>query len=198
MNNQEFTNIFNDTMMALEQLVEHKGSQYATTRDRLHNFNMAGKILGISTLQACQGMWMKQLVSLFDEINKLPVEKPWSQDRCDEVINDLLVYLILTKAIFYRENGWMPESLSEHPSVVGDMFCKKTRSRSTCASPQTEPEILSCVCGKTFSRPAYGEHLLRGECLINVEFIICTCGTSFSRPAFADHLQDGRCPKDSP
>jgi hypothetical protein len=123
---QEFDNIFQDTIMALEQLVSFKGVMYASDQNRLHNFDSAGNIDKESPIKACKGMWKKQLVSLLDAINKeedyrtLPGNIPvWDQVRCDEVINDLLVYLILTKALFYRAYGWTPLSLPCSECVPG-------------------------------------------------------------------------------
>jgi hypothetical protein len=117
MNHQQFNNIFQDTIMELERLVSVKGGVYANGQNRLHNFDQAGKIKDESALKACQGMWTKQLVSLLDALGShetalTPDDHPaWEQDRCDEVINDLLVYLILTKALFYRAYGWKPKSI---------------------------------------------------------------------------------------
>jgi len=112
---QEFNNIFQDTIMALETLVEDKGTVYATGNNRAHNFDRAAEILGRKynhndALIACRGMWVKQLVSLFDAIEG----QPWDQARCDEVIDDLLVYLILTKALFYRAYGWTTKTTVIH------------------------------------------------------------------------------------
>lgn len=105
---KQFSNIFQDTMMELEKLVDFKGGQYANNENRLHNFDMAASILNCPPWQACCGMWAKQLVALLDAIEQQ--NDTWTQERCDEVINDLLVYLILTKALFYRNRGWEPKS----------------------------------------------------------------------------------------
>jgi hypothetical protein len=116
MNPQEFNNIVQDTIMELERLVSFKGGLYANEQNRLHNFDRAAAIEDCSSIQACKGMWSKQLVSLLDAIDistdfRSESHDPnWQQDRCDEVINDLLVYLILTKALFYRAYGWTPRS----------------------------------------------------------------------------------------
>jgi hypothetical protein len=117
---QEFNNIFQDTIMALENLVKAKGETYATGNNRLHNFDRAADIIGRGddAIKACQGMWTKQLISLLDALDALP-RQTWNQERCDEVINDLLVYLILTKALFYRAYGWTPLSLPCSECVPG-------------------------------------------------------------------------------
>lgn len=112
---EQFNNIFQDTIMELERLVAFKGGIYANTKNRLHNFDHAAHIDQITPLEACRGMWRKQLVTLLDAIDNANDLHPlrdgnWTQERCDEVINDLLVYLVLTKAIFYREYGWTPKS----------------------------------------------------------------------------------------
>jgi hypothetical protein len=128
MNTKTFNNIFQDTIMELERLVSVKGGQYANTTNRLHNFDRAAEILRTSPLIACLGMWNKQLVSLLDALGShetalTPDDHPaWEQDRCDEVINDLLVYLILTKALFYRAYGWEPKSIPT--TTPPDNFCK--------------------------------------------------------------------------
>jgi len=118
MNNQKFTNIFQDTMMRLEDLAGVKGGQYANETNRLHNFDRAVEITGknyqsdtgkeFGPMQVCRGFWLKHLVALWDAINGR--DRLWTRERCEEVINDIILYLILTKAMFYRANGWDVES----------------------------------------------------------------------------------------
>jgi hypothetical protein len=140
---QEFNNIFQDTIMELERLVSLKGKQYANEHNRLHNFDSAGHIDNESPIKACKGMWKKQLVSLLDAINteddyrsrpgNIPV---WDQTRCDEVINDLLVYLILTKALFYRAYEWKPKSIP-HQTEVSKLTCHHHRITPECSICKT-------------------------------------------------------------
>ncbi len=134
---EQFNNIFQDTIMELEKLVVYKGGIYANEKNRLHNFDRAAEIQGISPIHACQGMWTKQLTTLIDAI-KQPYET-WTQDRCDKVINDLLVYLILTKALFYRTYGWETKS-KQTPQPLGDL------SHGSFPNPTTSfPNGVRCM-----------------------------------------------------
>ena len=115
---KDFNNLFHDTMMALETLVDSKGKQYTPNENRLYNFDRASSDTSyhsdsgyqMAPIQACRGMWKKQYVSLMDAIDGR--DQAWTQERCNEVMNDLLVYLILTKALFYRAYGWTPKSVT--------------------------------------------------------------------------------------
>ena len=153
MNNKEFLDIFNNTMTELKRLVEFKGEQYATNQNRLHNFDRAsvedsylsdtGKQL--APIQACRGMWKKQYVALIDAIDGR--DSTWTQARCEEVINDLLVYLILTKALFYRANGWTTPPISD-------------TGGSYPSPPTTSPYTRRCICGERFeTEEAFTIHL---------------------------------------
>lgn len=107
MKTKEFNKIVDHTITEIQKLVSYKGGIYANEENRLHNFDRTAEIKQETPLKACHGMWSKQLVSLLDAIDHHNEgEQSWSQDRCEEVINDLLVYLILTKALFYRACGW--------------------------------------------------------------------------------------------
>ena len=111
---EEFNTLFEETLTNIRSLISYKRDVYAPNENRFHNFDRVASTLGhhhisdsgisMDSLQACRGMWLKQLITLMDAIDGRDIT--WSIDRCDEVIHDLIIYLILTKGMFYRENSW--------------------------------------------------------------------------------------------
>jgi len=166
MNPQDFNNIFQGTIMELERLVSFKGKQYAKETNRLHNFDRAAKLYHhANPIYSCFGMWSKQLVSLVDAIEtEVSRQTPddshaWSQERCDEVINDLLLYLILTKALFYRAYGWKTKSIPI-----------RDNRKCTCPYPPTETDPTHFVFCPS-SPPTYGCSICRVKYLSENELL---------------------------
>lgn len=87
----------------IKEILEAKAEMYASTSNRLHNFDFAARILNCTPEQALQGMLMKHIVSVLDLIE-------WSQTMplritealIDEKIGDTINYLILLESLFLR------------------------------------------------------------------------------------------------
>jgi hypothetical protein len=83
--------------------LESKASMYASSDNRLHNFDVGARILNSTPEQALQGMMMKHIISVLDLIE-------WSETMplqitaalIDEKIGDTINYLILLEALFLR------------------------------------------------------------------------------------------------
>ena len=111
---EEFNILFEETLTTLRSLISYKRDIYAPNNNRFHNFDYAAGVLGhhrisdcginMDAIQVCRGMWLKQFIVLMDAIDGRDIT--WTIDRCDEVIHDLIIYLILTKGVFYREHNW--------------------------------------------------------------------------------------------
>lgn len=105
----EFEQIFSDQVAACKKTLVVKGNEYAT-QDRLHNFKKAAALTGGTPAQALAGMWVKQIVSVFDLVNSgqdvpMPV---W-----DEKIGDALNYLFLLKAVVIEMSKGNPSGMAE-------------------------------------------------------------------------------------
>ena len=117
---EEFNTLFEETLTTIRSLISFKRDDYAPNENRFHNFDRVAATLGhhrisdcgisMDSLQACRGMWLKQFISLMDALDGRDIT--WSISRCDEVIHDLIIYLILTKGMFYREHNWQKKSLN--------------------------------------------------------------------------------------
>ena len=80
-----------------------KAEEYASEDNRLHNFDVAARILDVTPEQALQGMMLKHIVSMLDLVEWAGTkpEKITSQ-LVDEKIGDTINYLILLEALLLR------------------------------------------------------------------------------------------------
>ena len=89
-----------------------KAEEYATIDNRLHNFDVAARILDVTPEQALQGMMMKHIVSVLDliEWTSSKPEKLTNQ-VIDEKLGDTINYLILLESLLLRriEKGGLEE-----------------------------------------------------------------------------------------
>jgi len=96
MTNEQFDEFFEQVVVELRELAFNKGKAYANRVNRFHNFDRAASVLGGTKEQALLGFMTKHWVRLMDLINTHDADCLGSWD---EVIKDLLVYLILLKGI---------------------------------------------------------------------------------------------------
>ena len=96
MTNEQFDEFFEQVVKELRELSSSKGKAYANRVNRFHNFDRAASVLGGTREQALLGFMTKHWVRLMDLINMHDAD---CQDSWNEVIKDLLVYLILLKGI---------------------------------------------------------------------------------------------------
>lgn len=101
---KQFDLLVDTTLAHCRELLNSKGANYAPGDDRFHNFRVASNITteerAFTPAMACLGMWRKQLVSLIDMIETRP--SYLSQVRLNEVIDDLINYMLLTKGMLYE------------------------------------------------------------------------------------------------
>jgi len=99
------TKTFNDVLNAriynTKAVLQDKAKEYATQKNRYHNFDVAARILDCTQEQALQGMMMKHIVSVFDLIDQTE-SKQTDKKTVDEKIGDLINYLILLEGILIR------------------------------------------------------------------------------------------------
>lgn len=105
MTNEEFEIVLKNSILNIQQTLGNKAKEYASRKDRLHNFGKAKEIYRCETREyALLGMLNKHLVSVIDMI--LNYEKCGflpSKELIKEKIGDSINYLILLEALFLED-----------------------------------------------------------------------------------------------
>ena len=81
----------------IKSVLKSKAGEYATLGDRLHNFNRASDMLGVTKEKALVGMWTKHIVSILDIVDSGATPRA---EMLDEKIGDAINYLILLEACY--------------------------------------------------------------------------------------------------
>jgi hypothetical protein len=102
MTNEKFQIILDKRLNSIQSVLASKATEYATSSDRLHNFNRAAQILGIDRRSALTGMLSKHLVSILDIVDNFENIKP-SFEMIEEKIGDAINYLILLEAMLKED-----------------------------------------------------------------------------------------------
>jgi len=85
-----------------------KAEEYASEDNRLHNFDVAARILDVTPEQALQGMMLKHLISVLDIIEWTGTKpEKITNPLIDEKIGDTINYLILLEALLLRRKATM-------------------------------------------------------------------------------------------
>src|SRR3989304_2832136 len=100
MTNTEFKNLLNKMKDRLDSLCENKGLEYANQSDRLSNFKRAAALEKCQPEQALLGMVTKQIVSIYDMVDKLCENFAYPNSVTMEKTGDIIVYMILLQALF--------------------------------------------------------------------------------------------------
>lgn len=96
----DFEKVVNEQFEMCKRVLFKKAEEYATGKDRFHNFRLAAGLQGCSEKQALYGMMAKHLVSIFDMCksgDRYPMEL-WN-----EKIGDSINYLLLLKGLVEEE-----------------------------------------------------------------------------------------------
>jgi len=83
-----------------------KSKEYAQGGNKLHNFDKAGDMRGITPMEALRGMKLKHEVSIEDMLDGLKEGKTYPRELWEEKFTDNINYQILEWAILARDNGW--------------------------------------------------------------------------------------------
>lgn len=102
MTNKEFDKYLEERLQMIRNTLSHKAKEYASNRDRMHNFNVAAVLQGCTPERALFGMAAKHLVSVSDMVWALDDDaiqpKPTLQ-MWDEKLGDAVNYLCLLDAM---------------------------------------------------------------------------------------------------
>ena len=83
--------------------LKSKEGEYASTDNRLHNFDVGARILDVTPEAALQGMMLKHLVSILDLIEWAgAAPSRITEALIDEKIGDTINYLVLLEALLLR------------------------------------------------------------------------------------------------
>ena len=96
MTTETFNRIITEQIERSTNVLIKKAGEYATEKDRLHNFKVAAALQGISVKEALAGMMCKHTVSVYDMCRD---RKPHSIEMWNEKITDSINYLLLLRAV---------------------------------------------------------------------------------------------------
>jgi len=104
----EFDVIMEQRIVAIRRVLGIKAGEYASSKDRLHNFKAAARLNeGLITedgpAEALMGMLRKHWVSVMDIASRHNFPDPVPESLIDEKIGDAINYLILLEAVM-KEN----------------------------------------------------------------------------------------------
>lgn len=96
----KFDEILARRLKLTAEVLKSKAGEYATNKDRLHNFKEAALLEGDTPANALRGMLRKHWVSVMDlcDVEKHPGDFRVTAARIDEKIGDAINYLILLEA----------------------------------------------------------------------------------------------------
>jgi hypothetical protein len=114
-NSQKFNEILDNRIKLMQSVLASKEKEYAENNDRLHNFNRAASMLGVSRESALIGMWTKHIISILDIVNKFDVIRLVPKEKrktihnlpsvamIEEKIGDAINYLVLLEAMMKED-----------------------------------------------------------------------------------------------
>ncbi len=97
MNNLRFERIVVDRLETCRKVLLQKNDEYASETDRLHNFKIAGLARGTAETTALDGMLIKHLVSIWDCVDKMELNRNYvpSEEWVREKVGDVINYMLL-------------------------------------------------------------------------------------------------------
>ena len=102
MNATEFETILSERITLIRDTLGSKAAEYASDRNRLHNFHRAADFQRITPAQVCWNFAMKHLVSIQDMVES---DRTYPETVWAEKLGDAINYLILLEAITH-EGGY--------------------------------------------------------------------------------------------
>jgi len=100
-----FATIVENRLIKIQETLAAKAKEYASDDSRFHNFEVGGRIIGVTPEKALQGMMLKHIVSVFDLIDWTETDdKRITTELIDEKIGDTINYLILLEGLLKRDH----------------------------------------------------------------------------------------------
>lgn len=95
----DFNAVVERAVKRIESTLTKKATEYATSGNRFHNFDVAGRMLGESAEKALWGFVLKHIVSVKDMIDD---PSKITYDMIDEKIGDIINYMVLLEGLMRR------------------------------------------------------------------------------------------------
>ena len=114
MTSDKFNEVISDRIQKCLDTLGVKADEYAT-EDRLHNFNVAARLLGCTPHTALAGMMAKHTVSVYDLIQRHEKDEPIPIEMWREKIGDHINYLLLLTAMVEGEQAARYSGEKEKP-----------------------------------------------------------------------------------
>lgn len=199
MNHADFQKVFEDMVAHCEEVLGAKNKEYASDEDKLHNFKVAATLEGVTVPQACGGMMVKHIVSIYDMIGS---DKTFTMDQWDEKIGDALNYLFLLKAILVAESSgelnWRDHLEEEQSTYIRCCkFCGKIETSiwwKITNKPTANPFVCD-ECKKEGTPQSDGCILRQEQSSIIADGNFIQPGESSNNQTLIDRYKDCLCPR---
>ena len=112
MTNEKFEEIINSRIEKTKALLLNKAKEYATGKDRLHNFNVAARMRNIAPAEALDGFLLKHLVSYGDILEDVKAGKIIDSARIEEKLGDIITYFFLQECVLQDHNFYVMDKIS--------------------------------------------------------------------------------------
>ena len=99
MTSTELQKVVDEFNVLIDLLIDQKGKEYANQSDRLSNFKRAALFQNCTPEKALLGMVTKQLVSIYDLVDKVCLNYKPDPDLFREKTGDVIIYMILLQAL---------------------------------------------------------------------------------------------------
>jgi len=112
----EFNEVVLNRINSIQRILAQKSEEYASSKSRFHNFEVAGRKAGTTSEKALLGMMMKHVVAVDDLVEWIE-ECPHKLTKAiiDEKIGDNINYLILLEGMLLNRTEHI-EKLNSIPS----------------------------------------------------------------------------------
>lgn len=131
MKTKEFNDLMDAQIERVRNTLGNKAEEYAVDGDRLHNFQQAADLQGISLREALGGFMAKHTVSIYDMIRD---QEPHDMDMWDEKITDHMAYLILLNAVI-KEESFERKGLSGGPTPLESIHMPEEKTPDEAVHP---------------------------------------------------------------
>jgi len=118
-NQEEFDKVVQATVYNIQELLKHKGREYAGSDDRLANFKRGAELTGCTPLQVAFVYLSKHYdaVSTFVKDNATGVVRQ-RMESIDGRLDDMINYCLLLKALVYER--MVPVKITQYPTEKGE------------------------------------------------------------------------------
>lgn len=137
MTKDTFNEVIEKQIQECFRILKGKAEEYASSKDRLHNFAVASKLRNTTKQGALAGMMAKHTISIYDMCNDENTQ--FSVDLWQEKITDHINYLLLLRAI-----------IAEEIEGTVDSYSSEIWSCIVCGKPVSSESDQVCSACKAY------------------------------------------------